>query len=472
MDLLSCFFIDKKGIVVIQSMTSGNPIKLILLFSIPIMLGNLFQQVYILSDLYILGHYLGLHALAVAGAMTPVFIMCILIATGFTNGLCIITAQRFGANDIRAVRKSFTTGLMLSSFFAVTIIAFLTFNMDFILIKMNVPADIFEDAGRFMKILGYSLMATIFYNYLAGVMRALGDSKTPLYFLIFSSVLNVIINVGFIVYLKTDVTGAAFGTGIAQTISVLLCFGYLFWRFPMLRIQKKDWTIPSDFLYEHLKIAIPMSVQFSVIGLGIIVVQSVCNTFGSDTIAAFASASRIEQLATMPLFSLGIALTTYTAQNYGARLIRRIKQGVLQCFIFSGGLSILMALIAYEWGEQIATVFLNHPSEQVMNQAVTYLHITTPFYFFLALIFVFRQALQGMGYAIFPLISGIIELGMRWIGAIYLASVWGYAGICYAGPFAWIGAAVWVFAWYFIIMRRYKVSLFGQLNQTTPLLKN
>lgn len=452
-------------------MTSGNPIKLIILFSIPILLGNVFQQVYILSDLYILGHYLGLHALAVAGAMTPVFVMSILTATGFTNGLCIITAQRFGANDIRGVRKSFTTGIILSLVFAVVIISFLVSKMDFILTVMNVPADIFVDAGRFMRVLAYALIATISYNYLAGIMRALGDSKTPLYFLIFSSLLNIVINVTLIIKYQLDVTGVAYGTAAAQGISVCLCLGYLFWRFPMLRFKQKDWSIPLDFLWAHLKIAVPMSIQFSVIGLGVIIIQSICNTFGSDTIAAFASATRIEQLATMPLFSLGMALTTYVAQNYGARLIRRIRQGVLQCFILSSGISVLMALIAYEWGEPIAAIFLNHPSEEVLNQAVTYVRVTTLFYFFLAQIFVFRQALQGMGHAIFPLVSGLIELFMRWIAAVYLAAAFGYVGICYASPIAWIGAALWVIAGYFIVMRKYKVPLFGKLDQTTPIPK-
>ncbi len=455
-----------------QNMTSGNPIKLIILFAIPIFLGNVFQQLYILSDLYILGHYLGLHALAVAGAMTPVFVMAMLTATGFTTGLSIITAQRFGANDIRAVRHSFATGIILSSLFAIGVISFLVLKMDLILQSMNVPADIFVDAGRFMTILSYALVGTIFYNYLAGILRALGDSKTPLYFLIFSSLLNVVFNVFLIVYYQMDVTGAAYGTGVAQAVSVCLCLVYMFWRFPLLRFKRRDWNISFSFLIEHLKIAFPMSIQFSVIGLGIIVIQSICNTFGSDTIAAFSSATRIEHLTTMPLFSLGLALTTYVAQNFGARLIRRIRHGVFQCFVLCSGISFVLALAAYQWGEDMAGVFLNHPSPEVLKQAVTYVQTTTLFYVFLAQIFVFRQALQGMGHAVFPLVSGIIELFMRWWAAIYLAALWGYKGICYASPVAWIGAALWVVGGYFFVMRRYKTPFFGNLSQTSPRPKN
>ncbi len=456
----------------IQSMTQGNPLKLIVFFSIPIMLGNLFQQIYILSDLYILGHYIGVHALAVAGSMSTIFVMAMIWAAGFSNGLCVITAQRFGANDIRGVRKSFSGGLILTGLFCVLLIIFIQINIDAILMKMNVPADIYDDAKKFLSYLIYALSATLYYNYLAGVMRALGDSKTPLYFLIFSSLFNIGINVLLIAYCGWDVSGAAIGTWIAQTVSVLLCIVYLFWRFPILRLKKKDWHIRIGFLMEHLKVAIPMSLQFSVIGLGIIVIQSICNTFGTDTIAAFASAGRIEQLATMPLFSLGMALTTYVAQNYGARYIRRIRQGVLQCFLLSGGLSFCMALIVHYWGKNMVGVFLNNPSEQVISQATSYVQITTLFYFFLSLIFVFRQALQGMGFPILPLISGLIELFMRAFAALYLAGIYGYLGICYASPIAWIGGATVVVIGYMVIIRRFKVSLFGKLDQKTIIPKD
>lgn len=454
-----------------KNMTRGNPLKLILLFMLPILIGNVFQQFYILSDLYILGHYLGIHALAVAGAMTPVFIMSIMTATGFTNGLCIITAQRFGANDISNVRKSFAIGIALSFAFSLCVILLLINEMDLILKLMNVPTDIFIDAGRFMSILAYGLIATIFYNFLSGVLRALGDSKTPLYFLIFSSILNIIVNVFFITKLKLDVTGVAYGTCLAQLISVLLCLGYMFVKYPILRLQKKDFKISSFFLFEHLKIAFPMCIQFSIIGLGIIAIQSVCNQFGSNTIAAFSAATRIEQLTTMPLFSLGLALTTFVAQNFGARLIRRIRHGVLQSAILSSGASFILATIAFILGKDMARLFLNTPDENVLNQAVMYIQTTTLFYFFLGHIFIFRQALQGMGYAVIPLVSGIIELIMRWFTAFSLAAYLGYKGICFAGPIAWTSAAIFVFICYIIVIKRFNVPLFGPLDQKFPIKK-
>lgn len=453
----------------IQSMTQGNPIKLIILFAIPIMLGNLFQQLYIISDMYILSQYLGRHALAVAGAMSPVFLMALFIATGFTNGLCIITAQRFGANDIRGVRKSFGSGLILTIICCLLVISVIQLNMDWIMQKMNIPNDIKTDSIRFLTVMAYAMISTLFYNYFAGIMRALGDSKTPLYFLIFASILNIIINVFLITKLKMDVVGVAWGTGTAQTISVILCAVWLLKKFPILRLYKKDFNVSTSFLMEHLRVAVPMSIQFSIIGLGIIVIQSACNSFGTDTIAAFSAAVRIEQITTLPIFSIGMAVSTYAAQNFGASLIRRIRQGVFQCFILISALSIIMAIIAFKWGPQMAFVFLNSDDSEILEPAVIYLKISTLFYFFLGLIFVFRQALQGMGYPILPLLSGITELVMRGFCAFYLASTMGYLGLCYATPIAWIGGSVIVVGGYLYIIKKYKVSLFGKLNQKTRL---
>ena len=246
----------------IHSMVKGNPIKLIILFALPILLGQLFQQVYILSDLYILGRFLGVHALAVAGAMTPIFVMAIMLSAGFTNGLCVITAQRFGANDIKQVRRSFCCGLILTAIFCCILVVSVQSHLDVILAQMNVPTDIYDDSKMFLKILIYSLIATLFYNFFAGIMRSLGDSKTPLYFLIFASVLNIVINVTMIIHFQWNVTGVAIGTGIAQTISVLFCVIYIFYKYPILKLKSRDWKMDFSFVAEHLKMAIPMSVQY------------------------------------------------------------------------------------------------------------------------------------------------------------------------------------------------------------------
>ncbi len=443
-----------------KDMTEGVPLKIILWFSLPLLIGNIFQQIYSLSDIIIVGNYLGVHSLAAVGAMTPVFLVMVFTITGFSNGLCIITAQRFGAKDEKGVRKSFAVGLILSFLFAFICSFSLLHEMPSILVEMKVPQEILLEAEQFMRFLAYALLATVFYNYLSGVMRALGDSKTPLYFLIFSCVLNIILNLYFIIVLKMGVAGSGLGTGVAQSCSVLLCILYMLWKFPILKLKKEDFKWNGFFVMQHLKIAFPMAIQFSILGLGVLIIQRACNSLGPETIAAFTAALRIEQLGTLPMVSFGLAMTTFAAQNYGAKLIRRIRQGVLQCSLMSLIYSIVAAVVVYSFGSTLVSVFLSDPEPEVVQMAQKYLKITTLFYGFLGQIFIFRQTLQGMGRALLPLLAGIVELVMRAFAALFLASGLGYIGICYASPIAWIGAASVVSIGYFVVIRRYKITLF------------
>ncbi len=448
-----------------RTMTAGHPLKLIILFSIPLLIGNLFQQVYSLTDMFIVGQYLGIDSLAAVGAMIPIFFMAILITTGFTRGLAIITAQRFGAGDEKGVRRSFTTGMMLSGLFSFLVIFTMVNELPQILILMNVPDNIAEPAFHFMQILSYALFATVYYNYFAGIMQSLGDSKTPLYFLIFACAMNVAFNLYLIVHVGMDVRGSAIGTGLAQGISMVLCFAYMLRKFPILRTERKDWRLRSTAIATHLKLAIPLSLQFAVVGLGIILVQRVCNTFGSDMIAAFAASVRVEQLATMPLFALSMGLTTFVAQNYGAGNIRRIRESVRQCSLLSFALSVLATIVVYFWGKDIVSLFLKDPSPEIVEAAQTYVQITTLFYFFLGQVAIFRQTLSGMGDALLPLLACVIELVMRAVAAVYLAAIWGFVGICYAGPIAWIGGATVVAVGYFWKILRYQKALVPKMRR-------
>lgn len=444
----------------IQNMTSGNPIRLILLFAMPLLIGNLFQQIYSISDIIIVGHLLGVNSLAAVGAMTPVFMMMVMILNGFTSGLSIITSQRFGAKDKKGVRKSFATGLILSTLFGFVIMFTMIIEMGPILVKMNVPQEILIESEQFIRILSYAILATVFYNYFSNVMRALGDSKTPLYFLIFACVLNILLNIFFIVYKNYGVSGSALGTGIAQTLSALMCLGYIFWRFPILRLTKKDFRISWTHVVDHLKIAFPMAMQFSIIGLGILLIQRVCNGLGPEIIAAFASAARVEQIATLPMLSIGAAMAVYAAQNFGAKKMNRIRQGVLQCSILSFIFSIAVAVLVHAYGDNIVGLFLDKPNKAVTDAAKTYLEISTLFYCFLGQIFVFRMTLQGMGYPLLPFLACVLETVMRGFAAMYLAVRWGYIGICYASPIAWVIGMSVVASGYFFVMRRYKQPLF------------
>lgn len=436
----------------IQNMTSGNPTSLIVRFTIPLLIGNVFQQLYSISDIIIVGRLLGINALAAAGSTGPLIFLLMAITIGFTSGLTVITAQRFGSGDNKGVRRSAATSIIISTLFTLAFSLIMMFFLRPILHMMNVPEEIFEDAYSFISVMAQGLVMIVFYNLLSGIIRALGDSKTPLYFLIFASLLNIALNYFLIQGLGFGVEGSALGTVISLSISVICCFFYIVKKFPILRFHKDDWRMDWKFTRQHLAIAFPMSVQFSIIALSSIVIQSVCNSFGPVTIAAFTSAMRIEQLASQPMVSFGIAMATYTAQNYGAGLIGRIRRGVFNCSMISLGLSLAMAVIIFTLGEELVDIFIKDRSDNVTAQARTYLNISVLFYFFLGQIFIYRNALQGLGRPVIPLISSIVELGMRSFAAIVLAVHFGYIGVCWASPIAWIGgAAVVCFGYFYTI---------------------
>lgn len=438
----------------IQDMTVGNPTKLILKFAIPLLIGNIFQQLYQISDIIIVGRLIGINALAAVGASAPIFFVVILVTLGFTGGLTVITAQRFGAKDAEGVRRSVTHSLIAALGLSLAMTAFLVAFMRPLLQLMNVPAEIMEDAYNFMVVLSYSLVMIVAYNLLSGFIRALGDSKTPLYFLIFSTILNIILNFCLIYFFKFGVVGSAIGTAIAISISAISCLIYMRKKFPLLRIRKQDWKIDRQYMMAHLNIAVPMAVQFSILSLGLMFVQSVCNSFGADTIAAFTAALRIEQLATQPMIALGIAMATYSAQNCGAGMIGRIRNGVRNSSLISLSFSVFIALMVRFVGEEMIGIFLEDNNTVIIETARQYLNISTLFYFFLGQIFIYRNTLQGMGDSLIPLLAGIMELVMRSFAAAYLAQKLGYIGICYASPIAWIGASSVVFIGYVITMRK------------------
>ena len=438
----------------IKDMTVGNPTGLIIKFAIPLLIGNLFQQLYNISDILILGRILGVNALAAAGASAPIFFTMLLITFGFTAGLCVITAQRFGAKDEEGVRRSVTHSIVASAvlcFFVTTVLC--TF-MHEVLRKMNTPENIMADAHTFIFTLTLGLFLIVGYNLLSGFIRALGDSKTPLYFLIFSSILNILLNLLFIYVLKMGIIGSALGTNVAMGISVICCMISIAKKFLIVNLKKEDWKLNWQFMKMHLAVAIPMSLQFSVIAIGLLIIQAVCNSFGANTIAAFTSALRIEQLSTQPLLALGIALATYSAQNYGAGQIKRIRQGVAKSSLISIGFSIFAALLVRFYGENFIDVLLKEKNDEIIQIGHDYLNISTICYIFLGQIFIFRNTLQGMGRTFVPLLACIAELVMRSFAAVYLAQHIGYLGLCYASPIAWVGAALVVSIGYAYTLRQ------------------
>lgn len=444
----------------IKDMTTGNALKLILLFSLPILLGNIFQQLYQLADIFIVGRLLGEKALAAVGASAPIYFTFLIIAFSFTGGLTAITAQRFGAGDNDGVRRSVTHSIRASLVLSFSLTLLLITILKPLMHILNVPESIFTDSYHFILILGCALVLIVAFNLLSGFIRALGDSKTPLYFLIFSTILNIVFNYVLIKYAQLGVIGSALGTLCAITVSVICCILYIKKYYPILHLKKEDWKYNAAFMREHLRIAIPMSIQFSILSLSIMVIQAVSNSFGEQVIVGLTISLRVEQLATQPLMAIGLAMATFAAQNFGAGKINRIRSAVRQTTAVSFSISVLMSCCVFFFGRKMLGSFLENPDPIAINIGMSYLGISIMFYFFLGMIFIFKNTLQSMGKPLYPVISGFVELGIRSYAAIYLASKLGYEGIYYASPLAWLGgAAVVFFGYYTNISRRSEAEL-------------
>uniref|UniRef100_UPI004026605A MATE family efflux transporter n=1 Tax=Candidatus Stercorousia sp. TaxID=3048886 RepID=UPI004026605A len=449
----------------ITDMTKGSPLKHILLFSVPLLIGNVFQQLYNIADLVIVGRTLGVESFAAVGAVAPLFFLITFIIVGLTNGFAVVTGQRFGAKDIKGVRNSVVISTILSVIVTFIFSSIFALSMNYILKWMNVPDNIYHNAFWYVEIIIIGLIATTMYNMLASIIRALGDSKTPLYFLIIASLINIILALIFIIVFHMGVPGSAIAVILSQGISVILCTIFIKYKFPILRIHRNEWFIKFDkdfydSAYEHLKIGVPMAVQFSILGISILIIQSVCNSFGSNVIAAMTAALRIEQIATLPMMSFGVALAAYVAQNFGARKFKRIRLGVIKTSTINIVLSIVMAFVMRFWGTNIIGAFIGTATKEIINIAHSYLLISTIFYFFLGQIFIYRNALQGMGETVFPLLSSIAELVMRAFTAVYLAIKFGYIGMFYAGPIAWVSASTVLFLGYLYSIKHiiYKIK--------------
>ncbi len=453
----------------INDLTKGEPVKLMLKFSVPLLIGNIFQQFYNIADIIIVGRILGMKALAAVGAVSPLFFLIMFIIVGLTNGFAVITGQKFGAKDYSGVRRSVTMSTILCLGFTIIFTLFCAVFMKPLLYFMNVPAAIYKDAYLYIQIVVAGLFVASFYNLLASIVRALGDSLTPLYCLIVASVLNIFMALLFIIKFHWGVPGSAVAVILSQAVSVLLCIWYIKTKFPILHLTKKDWIFnwKKDYTFAllHLKVGVPMAVQFTILGLSILIIQSVCNSFGADVIAAFTAALRIEQIATLPMISFGVALSAYVAQNFGAKKFSRIRYGVKRASLINLGLSIFMAVIMHFWGGGFVRIFVGGNNEHVVKIAHDYLFISSLFYFFLAQIFIYRNALQGLGRAVIPMLASVGELLMRAFAAVYLAVKIGYFGVFYAGPIAWVAASLLLAGGYFTTIKTFIYKTQKKLRQ-------
>ncbi len=438
----------------VKDMTSGNPFKLILLFSIPLLIGNLFQQFYNMVDTIIVGQSLGNNALAAVGSTGPINFLVLGFANGITSGFSVQVAQRFGAGDEKGLRKAVASATVLVTLFTILLTFLSVIGTKWLLTVTNTPEEIFDDAYNYIVTIFAGMFTIMAYNILACFLRALGDSRTPLYFLIISAVLNIGLDFLFILSFKMGVRGAAIATVVSQGISAILCFIYIIVRFPILHLKKDDFIPVKCMYFKHLNIGLPMAFQFSITAIGTVVLQGALNLFGAAHIAAFTAASKVEQLVTQAAPSFGVAMANYSGQNLGADKVDRIKDGVAKCSILTILFSILAGVIIYLFGEPLVKMFLEEDTAVIMDNALLYLHTMVWFFPPLFMIFVYRNMLQGVGKSFMPLMAGVFELIARSLCAFILPGRIGFMGICLAGPIAWVSAAVPLCITYFIVIKK------------------
>ena len=437
-----------------NDMTKGNPLKIFIFFSIPLLIGNVFQQLYSMVDTIIVGRFVGVDALAAVGSTGSMFFLVNGMILGLTSGFGVLVSQKFGAKDEVGIKKAVASNIMLTliSTLLMTIIALLVKNP--LLRIMNTPENIFDNANAYITIIFAGLITQAFYNMSAGILRALGDSKTPLYFLIISSILNVILDLVFIINFKMGVSGAAYATNIAQGFSALLCLIYSYKKFQVLRLKKEDFKVESNYYTKHLKVGIPMGLQFSVTAIGVIIVQSAINVFGSIVIASYTASSKVLQLVMQPSISFGVTIATYAGQNLGARRFDRIKNGMKIMNKVSIVTSLIAGAVLVLLGKYFVTLFIEKPTPEIFDYAQQVFNYSAVFFIPLGFIFVYRNVLQGMGESFVPMMAGVYELVARAIVAFTLPKFIGFTGICLSDPIAWIAAVIPLMITYYKKMKK------------------
>ncbi len=436
-----------------KSMTSGGPARLIFLFTLPLLGGNLFQQFYNMMDTLIVGRTLGVNALAAVGCTGSIVFLIIGFAQGVSSGLAIVTARYFGAEDYDGVRRSFAANIVIGTAVTIVLTVISVPATRWILEAMNTPAKIIDDAYSYLVIIFVGIFAVMMFNVLSNVLRALGDSRTPLIFLIIASILNIILDFAFILGFGIGVSGAALATVISQVVSGLLCIIYIAKKFPILHVKRKDFKLTNSEIMQHLTVGMPMGFQASIISIGIITLQIVLNTQGETSVAAFTAAQKVEQIILTPLSSFGLTMATYAAQNYGAGEMKRIQMGVRRCCAMSLSYTAVVTALAFFAARQLSGIFIKD-APIVNDMAATYLQVTCLLYWPLSLLFILRYTLQGLGQGLVPTIAGIMELIMRAVGCIILAKYFGFTGICVAYSLAWPGSLIPLSISYIITMRK------------------
>lgn len=426
-----------------KDLTTGSPMRLIISFALPTLFGMLFQQLYNMVDAMIVGKLLGSAALAAVGSTGSVNFFVIGFCMGVCNGFAIPVAQRMGANEPAKMRRYVANAAWLSILFSLVLTAVTGLLCRRILTVMLTPADIFDDAYAYIFVIFMGIPATFLYNLLAGVIRSLGDSKTPVYFLALSSFLNIVLDLVLILHFQAGVAGAAVATVASQGVSGLACLLYMRKRFPILRMTGEERRPDLHACGVLCAMGIPMGLQYSITAIGSIVMQTAVNGLGSVYVTAVATAGKVYQLLACPFDAMGAAMATYCGQNAGAGQLDRLPQGVRSCSVLGAGYSAIALGGMLLFAPQCAMLFLSSSDPQLgllLSLTCQYIVLQTAFFFPLALVNILRFSIQGMGFSVFAILAGVLEMIARTVVGWFFVPGMGYTAACFASPAAWICA--------------------------------
>lgn len=440
-----------------KDLTNGNPMKLILGFAVPLFFGFLFQQFYNLVDTMIVGRFLGVDDLAAVGSTGSINFLVIGFCMGVCNGFSIPVSHKFGAQDYVGMRKYVANCTWLGIAFSVVMTVVTALLCRNILEWMNTPANIIDGAYDYIFVIFLGIPTVYLYNIVSGVIRAIGDSKTPVFFLVLSSIINIVLDLYFIISLHWGVAGAAWATVISQGISGVLCLIYMVKKFEILKIRGREWAPDAHMMLQLCNMGVPMGLQYSITAIGSVVLQTAANTLGSAAVAAMTAGGKIGNFLACPFDALGSTMATYGGQNVGAGKLERLGKGLKSCVLIGAGYAIIALLIAIFFSNPLAKLFIEDADPDAVAQIIAnvrlYLILNTAFYFPLALVNIIRFLIQGMGFPRFAILAGVFEMIARSIAGFSLVPIIGFTGVCLGSPIAWLMADAFLIPAYFHVSK-------------------
>ena len=437
-----------------KDMTSGNPLKLIIGFAIPMFLGMLFQQFYSMVDTVIVGKFLGVGPLAGVGSTSSLNFLVIGFCTGVCNGFAIPVSQMFGAKRDSELRRFVANSAWLCVIFSVVITTAIVACCRPLLTLMHTPEDIFEYAYVYIVIIFLGIPTTFLYNVTAAIIRSLGDSRSPVVFLAIASGINIVLDIVFIVAFHMGVEGPALATVISQGISGLLSLFYMKKKFEILRISKEEWKMRCSYMKTLCYMGIPMGLQYSVTAIGTLVIQAAINGFGSMTVAGVTAAQRINAFISCPIEAIGATMAPYSGQNMGASKLDRVGKGLRDASLLGFVISAVLFVFVLLTGKQLSLLFLDTADAQVVAYSYRFLVFTAAGYCLLVLVNTVRFTIQGMGFSVFAITSGVLEMIARSLAGLVVVPLIGYTGICLAHPMAWIFADAFLIPAFFYCKKK------------------